>query len=570
MGSDTPDEDDSTDWPCNHKVFCQPGEGGILHTIQTAGLFKDSKTFVDMPMKHSAATVLDNFSKLSDQKKETLLVFIKNNFDEEGSEIRSVDPVDWVEKPKFIDKIGDNKFKELALKMNQVWKHLTRKITKTSQEIEEKSSLIYLENPFVVPGGRFREVYYWDSYWTVKGLLLCEMTSTTKGMVDNFRDLIRRMGHIPNGNRVYYSRRSQPPMFAQIVQDYIDFTDDLTTRREFISEVVWQLEEEFNFWKQRMVNITTGDKTYQLARYRVEGDGPRPESYREDLELASKLPAAARKEWYMHMKSGAESGWDYSSRWFVDSSITGTDDLLRVKTGDIAPVDLNSFLCKNAYIISRLFQLVEREDKAKEFQLTGDQMKESIKNVLYDETEGMWFDYNVKKGTLNKDFYPSNLSPLYTKCFHKDLDMNRTVNILASKKEVFDQPGGIPSSTQESGQQWDFPNVWPPLVELTVTALENTETDLGRKLAEQVAHKFLNNVLNSYSASGNIYEKYNCSQTGKPGGGGEYDVQEGFGWTNGVSLYLLSKYPMSASSGPQIAVPSLSLLFSICLVISLI
>ena len=132
-----------------------------------------------------------------------------------------------------------------------------------------------------------------------------------------------------------------------MVWDYLNVTDNPETSREFIAEVIWQLDEEFKFWMDRMVNVSMGNKTYQLARYRVEVDGPRPgkrqiydmpafdlsclESYEEDYTQAAKLPEAARKEWYVHMKSGAESGWDYSSRWFVtDGKRSGEDELLDV------------------------------------------------------------------------------------------------------------------------------------------------------------------------------------------------------------------------------------------------
>jgi len=550
------------DWPCDHEIFCRPDEG-ILHEIQLAKLFRDSKTFVDMPMKFDMKKVLENFENLQDHSKTALETFVKENFDAEGSELESIQPSDWRENPKFIEEIDDQSFKELALEMNSIWKNLTRKIAKSKEEIREKSSMIYLEHPFVVPGGRFREVYYWDSYWTIKGLLLSEMYNTTKGMIQNFRSMIKSLGHIPNGNRVYYEKRSQPPLFTQIVWDYLNVTNNPQTSRGFITEVIWELEEEFNFWRNRMVNVSVGGKVYQLARYRVDVDGPRPESYEEDHSLAGKLPEEARKEWYIHMKSGAESGWDYSSRWFVtNKERSAEDELLDVQTGNILPVDLNSFLCRNAEIMEQLFTKVENHEKAAEYKKLREGLKEAIRAVMYNTKDGIWYDYNIINKQPNTKFYPSNLAPLYSSCYHQDINMNTTMDYMMSSPAM-NQSGGLPSSLQRTGQQWDMPNMWPPLVEMTVTALENTNTDRGRQLARELAGKYLRNVAKSFANTGAIFEKYNCEEEGKPGGGGEYDVQEGFGWTNGVALSLLAKYPTLASSSTMVT--SIPVIIAACL-----
>ena len=142
--------------------------------------------------------------------------------------------------------------------------------------------------------------------------------------------------------------------------------------------MIWQLDDEFKFWMNRMVNVSMDSKMYKLARYRVEGDGPRPESYEEDHSLAMKLAEGEREEWYSHMKSGAESGWDYSSRWFATNQ-SAEDELLGVETGNIIPVDLNSFLCKNAEIMENLFLQVEKPEKAAEYRKIRDALKEAIR-----------------------------------------------------------------------------------------------------------------------------------------------------------------------------------------------
>jgi len=548
-----------SDWPCDSEVFCSPDKEGLLHTIQTAAILKDSKTFVDMPMKFAEETVLEHFMNLPDHEKSTLEDFLAKNFDREGTELETVDPEDWTERPEFIDTIEDEKFRQLALKMNKIWKHLTRRISKQEAEIEAKSSLIFLERPFVVPGGRFREVYYWDSYWTIKGLLLCNMFHTSRGMIENFKHLVEKIGHIPNGNRVYYNRRSQPPLFPHMVQDYLTAKDDKEHERELLAEVIWALDEEYLWWEKRMTEVEVGGTKHKLARYKVDVGGPRPESYVEDYSLASKLPEEERRDWYVHMKSGAESGWDYSSRWFVgNTSWHEEEELLKVRTADILPVDLNSFLCKNAKILADFFSRMERPSKAEEYAKKHSELREAIHAVLH--FDNLWHDYNIVTRQHTGGFYPSNLAPLYSDCIPPSLDLNSVADKILEFNETLSQPGGPPSSTVESRQQWDFPNVWPPLVEMTVVSLEKTNTSVGRSLAKQIANNFLNNVLRSEESSGNIYEKYNCTGAGRPGGGGEYDVQEGFGWTNGVALSLLARYPDLKSSSSSLVSSTLILL----------
>jgi len=544
------------DWACSHEIFCKPGEGGILHQVQMNEIFNDSKTFVDMPLKFSKEEVISNFKNLTDDSsKEILQKFVSENFSEEGTELEEYTPLDWQAMPDFIETLQDDGLKKLAIEMNSIWKNLTRRISKSESEINAKSSLIYLEKPFVVPGGRFREVYYWDSYWTVKGLLLCKMFETTKGMIENFNHLIDVYGHIPNGNRLYYTARSQPPVFALMVWDYINSTNDPTTERQFIASIIWSLDKEFQFWEARMVSVSRGNVTHKLARYWVDVGGPRPESYLEDYRLAQNMNHNESSQWFRHMKSGAESGWDYSSRWFNNNNNNNNNSLSSVSTGDILPVDLNSFLCKNAEILAELFRRMERPDMATKYEIIRENLKVAIRSVLYDEEDKIWYDYNHVTETKNRNFYPSNLSPLYTMSHHDDLDLNASV-AKWSRLEAFNYSGGVPASLERSGEQWDFPNVWPPLVEMVVTALENSGTAGGLGLARLTAQSFVTNVHSGWLSSGAVYEKYSCEEGGGAGQGGEYEVQTGFGWTNGVTLSLLAKYPdmvSSASSLPGLA-----------------
>ena len=205
-------------------------------------------------------------------------------------------------------------------------------------------------------------------------------------------------GNIPNGGRIYYNQRSQPPMLIPMVDIYVRATADVTFLRERIS----LMEKEFNFW---LVNRTVSVQGYTLARYNVEYDGPRPESYRfvlfflflnitdrlnfnklterDDFQTAGNLSGKALEEFYINMKSGAESGWDFSTRWFISEDGNNVGDLQNVKIRYIIPVDLNSFICMNAKLLANMFSLVGDEIKSEFYLNIFTQWKEAIQMVCY-------------------------------------------------------------------------------------------------------------------------------------------------------------------------------------------
>ena len=200
--------------PCSSQIYCY---GELLHTIQTAGIFNDSKTFVDMPSRFPPAEVLANYAQLpSVPSRELLLEFLTLNFFEPGSELQVLEPPDWVEEPPFLELIQQEEVRVWAKDVHSRWKLLYRRFNHSASCLECFSS-IALPRPFVVPGGRFREPYYWDTYWVVKGLLVSGMTSTVKGMIENFIYMVRSIGFVPNGARIYYLNRSQPPYLVYLL-----------------------------------------------------------------------------------------------------------------------------------------------------------------------------------------------------------------------------------------------------------------------------------------------------------------------------------------------------------------
>ena len=271
------------------------------------------------------------------------------------------------------------------------------------------------------------------------------------------------------------------------------------------------------------------------------------------------------------MKSGAESGWDYSTRWFFKEDGTASEDILDIKTRHILPVDLNSYLCKNAQILSKFHNLLGHPQKASKYSRLFDKFADSIDEVMWDQDKGAWFDYKLHHMEKNLQFYPSNLAPLWANCYHQSQLKERIVPVIhyVESLKAFDYPGGVPTSMIKSGQQWDFSNAWPPLQEILITGLHNSGQDRAQKLAKGLAEKWMMNVYVSYVQSGKkMFEKYDVEQVGLPGGGGEYEVQEGFGWSNGVILHLLQQYQRMVSpdvtrSAATTANPVIGLHFSI-------
>lgn len=179
-------------------------------------------------------------------------------------------------------------------------------------------------------------------------------------MLQNFLSIIERFDFIPNGGRIYYSMRSQPPLLAPMIKSYVDTTKDY----DFARASVETLAREFNYW---MTNHTLQVKGHTLARYGDQSSGPRPESYREDVETGKDFNETEREEHFSELKAAAESGMDFSSRWFINEDGENTGDLRNLKTRSIIPVELNAILFWNAKIIAEFYGLANNTERQEEF-----------------------------------------------------------------------------------------------------------------------------------------------------------------------------------------------------------
>ncbi|CAL4122557.1 unnamed protein product, partial [Meganyctiphanes norvegica] len=533
---------------CSHMVSCQ---GKLFHHVQMARIFNDSKTFVDMKLKKSSPLIEKEFQNLlieskGSPSKEILKDFILKHFDDTGTEFTSWVPEDWKPTPKFVHDVYDRDLRKWVTDLNAIWKNLGRKISPSVKEEEDLYSLIYLPNPFVVPGGRFREPYYWDSYWIIEGLLLSEMHKTARGMIENFVHLVDEYGYVPNGGRKYYLGRSQPPLLIPMAQLYWDATSDI----QFLKKITASLEKEFQWWlKNRSTSILVDGLPYQVFQYKVNISEPRPESYYEDIKSADYFPDSNDKElFYQEIRSAAESGWDFSSRWQLEGE-EHTANLTDTRIKSLVPVCLNSIMGMNANILSKFFKQLDDEENAKKYEDFALNMSKTISRVLWSERDGIWLDYNLETKKLQPGFYPSNFMPLWAEMYGTEREKSYILEqalAYINRYEIEKFPGGIPTSLMNSGQQWDLPNGWAPLQHIVVLGFHKASKhhpDAEVKALTLATNWVVNNYNNYKSKTPHVMmEKYDVTSLGVGGGGGEYENQEGFGWSNGVVMKFLNMY----------------------------
>lgn len=521
------------------QIYCY---GRLLDTIQMAHLFRDSKTFVDMKLKLPPEQTNANFETFMKKtsnapSKEQLRTFVAEHFDDLGKEFVPWLPDDWKEHPAFIDHINDPDLKQWGLDLNAIWKDLGRKMIDDVYKNPHYYSIIPIPNPVIVPGGRFREFYYWDSYWIIRGLLYSEMIHTARGMLENFISIVQRFGFIPNGGRIYYSKRSQPPLLASMIKSYVDFTNDV----KFGIDALDVLEHEYEYW---MNNHVVQAKDYDLCVYGDSSIGPRPESYREDVETSEAFSTdEAKEKHYKELKAAAASGMDFSSRWFINDKGGNDGNLTDLKTRSIVPVELNAILFWNAKIIADLHGAANNIAKQSEYQTKANKLLEAINAVLWNEEAGVWLDYDLLNEKPRDYFVPTNLSPLWTGAFDNTAVEKLSTSVLKyiEKLQLDKYPGGVPNTLYRTGEQWDFPNVWPPMQYILIEGLNNLGTEAAKSLSSKWSHRWVLSNFAAYRDSRAMFEKYDAERFGGHGGGGEYEVQKGFGWTNGVIIELLSK-----------------------------
>jgi alpha,alpha-trehalase len=386
--------------------------------------------------------------------------------------------------------------------------------------------------PYVVPGGRFREFYYWDSYFTMLGLIPDGHLATARDLVGDFSYMLHTYGHIPNGARTYYVSRSQPPMYYLMVGLLAP-----EPARAW-SQHLQDLEREYAYWMQGAAGLQPGNARRNvvampdgslLNRYWDAADTPRDESYRNDVLIAraSHRPAA---QVYRDLRAAAESGWDFSSRWLADGH-----HLASIDTTDIVPVDLNSLLYGLERAISQGCGAHQDSACERSFAARASRRREAMDRYLWDPKAGYFMDYDWRRQKRTGKLTAATLYPLFTGV----ADLKQADAVGGVTQVLLLKEGGIVTTNIASGQQWDAPNGWPPLQWIAVSGLRRYDQPV---LAHEIARRWLATVQRVFANQGKLVEKYDVEHK-LPGGGGEYPLQDGFGWTNGVTRALLGLYP---------------------------
>jgi alpha,alpha-trehalase len=437
--------------------------------------------------------------------------------------------------------------------------------------------LLYLENPYVVPGGQFNEMYGWDSYFIIRGLLREHRTEMAKGMVENFFFEIDHYGGVLNANRTYYLTRSQPPFLSSMILAVYD-----SEAAEGKSNLPWLANayrfalRDYEQWNQ--APHLAGDTG--LSRYFDHGEGPVPEimgdpshyyrsaayfllahegsfnSYlvhNSDSSSAGKImgprfpvfvcdpeiadvgashcaPASwvgLSGDFYKGDRSMRESGFDVTFRFGPFGAATH----------HFAPVCLNSLLYKTEKDLERMSTLLGHPQDAENWRTKAAERQKRMIQYFWDAKRGLFFDYNFMARKQSKYEYAATFYPLWAGLASKE-----QARAVARNLNLFEQPGGLAMSRTESQAQWDFPYGWAPIQFLAAEGLRRY--GYGRE-ADRISEKFLSMVLENFRRDHTIREKYNVVTRSSETRVVEGYAQNvtGFGWTNAVFLELLHESP---------------------------
>lgn len=427
----------------------------------------------------------------------------------------------------------------------------------------EKHKGIYKGKPYVVPGGRFNEMYGWDSYFESLGLLADGRIDLARAMVDNFVYQINYYGKILNANRTYYLTRSQPPFLTSLIRAvYQELPKNKESKQWLANSLKAAIKEYHTVWMGKDRLTPTG-----LSRYFGNGKGIPPEvepghfdhvlrpyAKKHKLTLksfvrkyeAGKVKEPELDEFFIHDRAVRESGHDTTYRWRVD----GKD-----RAANFVTVDLNSLLYKYeldiASLIKKEFSGEFQGFKSQTFWDFAQARKKRIRSLLWNEKEAMFFDYNWK---IKKQSCYVSATAFYPLWAHDpDFPETRILNEKEAKAFIdhglnkLETAGGIAatarSSLQEWGnpkhqRQWEWPNGWAPHQMIIWKALEQYNYPL---LAQRLIYKWLYMITkNARDYNGTIPEKYNVheqshkvfAEYGNVGTKFSYITREGFGWMN--------------------------------------
>ena len=485
---------------------------GLYEAVQSQKIFPDAKHFVDCTPRTDPQAIVSEFEKLQHEPDFDLKLFINTHF------------IFPPEAPSGY--LSANK--PLLQHIEDLWTVLKR--TPTIQS--HNGTLIPLPEAYIVPGGRFREVFYWDSYFTMLGLQVSRHIDLIKSMTDNFAYLVQRIGHIPNGNRTYFLSRSQPPFFSLMVELLAEEKGE-----EMLPHYLPALETEYSFWMEGASLLSKSQTTHRhvvlmpdgsiLNRYWDDKDTVRPEAYYEETKLANRSGRPVH-DVYRNLRAACESGWDYCSRWLANGQQWET-----IETIHIVPVDLNCLLLHLEELLLKIYTMQHDAGRITAMQTAINKRFAAIQEYFWNKTYGFYFDYHLTQQRQTGIYSLAAVYPL----FFKVVSAEQAQQVAKIIEEKFLCEGGLVTTLYNTGQQWDAPNGWAPLQWLAYKGLQHYGLV---ELAAKVKDRWLKTCEKVYNETGKMMEKYNVMDVEVKAGGGKYPNQDGFGWTNGVYLKLLS------------------------------
>ncbi|MFY9227959.1 MAG: alpha,alpha-trehalase TreF [Candidatus Microsaccharimonas sp.] len=488
--------------------------GELFNDVQSQQIYSDGKTFVDLVPRTRVRSIQEEYKLLKKDPHFDLRDFIGRHFYDLSTTVHKKDP--FVVKPK----------EPIAEHIDRLWTHLERR------NRIDRGSLIALPHAYIVPGGRFSEQFYWDSYFIMIGLAAEGKWKQVEDIVKNCAHMIRKYGYIPTANRTYFLSRSQPPFFVmmvrllaqhkgkRILREYLPL---LLQEYRFWMKGSLRLKEEEHFAYRRVAQLPSG---VLVNRYYDNKVTPRPESLREDKETALGSESRVADRMFLHLRAAAESGWDFSSRWFKDPG-----DIKTIHTADIIPIDLNSLLYALEETIADAYRTLFHPLMVRRYRKRAAHRKEAINTYLWSEPENFYMDYNFHTRKRTGVLSLAAVFPLYA-----GIATNEQAQAVAERlKKDFLKEGGLVTTLIENGQQWDSPNGWAPLQWVAVEGLRRYGYD---ELADEITKRWTKLVEKVYKHSHKLVEKYNVVGGDGLGSGGEYLLQDGFGWTNGVYIAM--------------------------------
>ena len=469
--------------------------------------------------------------------------------------------VEWL--PRRIDNLGEVKPREIS-----------------------PAGLLYLPNKYVVPGGRFNEMYGWDSYFIILGLIQDGRIDLAKGMVENFFYEIEYYGGILNANRTYYLTRSQPPFLSSMVRAVYD-AEFATGNKD--QAVAWLRRSYVFASRDHALWMTDFHKAGDtgLARYYDLGEGPveemaddstyypdvirwllaHPDAHTDFLVTAADDPDAAEQAQLAKIScnpraSGVCAHAHMDGRWLSrdfyegDRAMreSGFDTAFRYgpfsgRTHHNAPSDLNSLLYKYERDLAWMAEQLGEPDEAKHWSYLADERRAAINKYLWNPRKGMYFDYDYMAGKQSTYAYLTTFYPLWAGAS----DAQQVKAVEANLKR-FEKAGGTAMSTYESGVQWDLPYGWAPVTWLAVDGLAKSG---DVKDAVRISQEFITMVRENYECDRTIREKYDVvtASTEVSVASGYKENVIGFGWTNAVYLKMQALVKRSGKQLEQVAGP---------------